>query len=175
MDSFSRPVATSPSLEGMNQEFESLQSHIAKRIKQIRRERGWSLAEFETQTNGAIKAVVLGSYERGTRAMSVYKLELIAATLEVPVTYLMGRSDSSNSLSTELMIDIRRVKKSASQDSITRFFTQIIENRGDWNGEILTLRKSDLELLALIHGTGAAELCQFLRIKNFLLEPSLKG
>ena len=173
MDSFHQPVGASHSVGAMNQSQPLFESQLAKRIRQIRRARGWSLAQFEQRSSGEIKAVVLGSYERGSRSISVRKLILIAKTFEVPVSFLLGAPNSTVALTSELMIDIRKVKR-AEINPVIDFFTQIISNRGDWNGEILTLRNSDLGILALIHGSNIEELCQYLRTKRFLLEPNLK-
>lgn len=175
MDELHPYFVTSLSLISMNQNAPTLASELAKRIKETRRHRGWTLEEFERQSFGAIKAVVLGSYERGSRSMSVRKLELIAQTLDVPVSFLLGVANSASSLNTGLMIDIRKVRTSKTTTPIVGFFSYIITKRGDWNGEILSLRKSDLEILALISGSNTAELSAYLRSEKFLLEPKLQS
>ena len=175
MDELHPYFVTSLSLISMNQNAPTLASELAKRIKEARRHRGWTLEEFERQSSGAIKAVVLGSYERGSRSMSVRKLELIAQTLDVPVSFLLGVSNSASSLNTGLMIDIRKVRTSKTTTPIVGFFSHIITKRGDWNGEILSLRKSDLEILALMSGSNTEELSAYLRSEKFLLEPKLQS
>ena len=153
----------------------SLEIRLSRKIKEARRSRGWSLAEFESKSCGAIKAGVLGSYERGTRSVSVRKLELIANTLEVPVGFLLGFDAPEANLSSELMIDIRKVKALGQSGPVERYFHQILAKRGDWNGEILTLRTSDLEILALINESDKKMVSQYLRSQRYLLEPELKS
>ena len=46
---------------------------LGQRLRAARRQRGWSLGEVETQTDGQFKASVVGAYERGERAISVQR------------------------------------------------------------------------------------------------------
>lgn len=46
---------------------------LGQRLRAARRQRGWSLGEVESQTDGEFKASVVGAYERGERAISVQR------------------------------------------------------------------------------------------------------
>ena len=61
----------------MGEEIEEL---CAQRLRDLRRSRGLTLDQCESMSGGVIKAVVLGSYERGTRAISLARLTQLAPT-----------------------------------------------------------------------------------------------
>jgi transcriptional regulator with XRE-family HTH domain len=158
----------------MDKDIAGLENQIARKIKEVRRARGWTLSDFEARSSGAVKAVVLGSYERGTRSINLHKLEIIAKTFDVPVTYLLSglRDYSQNDI--HIMIDIRRVRELKRNGPIERFFGQIAAKRGDWNGEILTLRNSDIDALGLISESELETVLRYLRTNQYLLEANLK-
>ncbi|REK19088.1 MAG: XRE family transcriptional regulator [Actinobacteria bacterium] len=47
---------------------------LGSRLRAARRQRGWSLSDVESVTEGEFKASVVGAYERGERAISVQRL-----------------------------------------------------------------------------------------------------
>lgn len=151
------------------------EAQVCARIKLARRSRGWSLAEFETRSNGKIKAVVLGSYERGSRALSVKKLILISEVLDTPLSFLLDGQSKQVELKSKLMIDIRAVKNDSQSGAFGRFAVSILELRGDWNGEVLTLRNSDLQTIELLFNSDSDGVIQYLRKKKYLLEPLEKS
>jgi len=51
---------------------------VGARLRQVRRERGLSLMRIEQKTDGHFKAVVIGSYERADRAVTVSRLAELA-------------------------------------------------------------------------------------------------
>jgi len=174
VDTSERQVAKPPNLKFMDKDTAGLEIQIARKIKEVRRARGWTLSEFEARSSGAVKAVVLGSYERGTRSINLHKLEIIARTFDVPVTYLLIGSNHYSQIDHQIMIDIRRVRELKTNGPIERFFGHIAVKRGDWNGEILTLRNSDIDSLALISESDHETLYQYLRTKQYLLEANLQ-
>ena len=46
---------------------------LGQRLRAARRQRGWSLGDVESHTEGEFKASVVGAYERGERAISVQR------------------------------------------------------------------------------------------------------
>jgi transcriptional regulator with XRE-family HTH domain len=159
----------------MDKHISELEKQVSRKIKEVRRARGWTLSEFEVRSSGAIKAVVLGSYERGSRSINFNKLEVIAKTFDVPITYLLGSANDRSQNIGQLMIDIRRVRDVKTNGPIERFFGLIANKRGDWNGEILTLRSSDIDNLALIVECDNQALYLYLRKNKYLLEAQSKS
>lgn len=51
---------------------------LGSRLRAARRQKGWSLSDVESLTEGEFKASVVGAYERGERAISVQRLVRVA-------------------------------------------------------------------------------------------------
>lgn len=51
---------------------------LGSRLRAARRQKGWSLSDIESLTDGEFKASVVGAYERGERAISVQRLVRVA-------------------------------------------------------------------------------------------------
>jgi transcriptional regulator with XRE-family HTH domain len=140
---------------------------ICKSLRQIRQAKSLSLSDVETLSKGALKAVVLGSYERGTRSLSVRRALQIAELYEVPLSVLLtGQSTTSRSGLERVMIDLRRVRSTKEDglnqteltnlESLRRYLRGVTLMRNDWNGEVISLRSSDIEVLSLL-GDGEYE------------------
>lgn len=66
-----------------------VQRQVGERLRQARKRKGWSLHRVQDETGGAWPAVVVGSYERGDRAVSVVRLLALAELYGVPVVSLL--------------------------------------------------------------------------------------
>src|SRR5689334_25235703 len=62
---------------------------LGSRLRAIRTQQGLSLHGVEEKSQGRWKAVVVGSYERGDRAVTVQKLAELADFYGVPVAELL--------------------------------------------------------------------------------------
>lgn len=62
---------------------------LGSRLRAIRQQQGLSLQGVEEKSGGRWKAVVIGSYERGDRAVTVAKLAELADFYGVPVGELL--------------------------------------------------------------------------------------
>ncbi len=62
---------------------------LGARLRSIRAQQGLSLHGVEEKSEGRWKAVVVGSYERGDRAVTVAKLAELAEFYGVPVAELL--------------------------------------------------------------------------------------
>jgi transcriptional regulator with XRE-family HTH domain len=141
---------------------QATQISIARRIRRLRKARGWTLADVQVRSHGVIKAVVLGSYERGDRSMSIERAIEIADLFGIPLAELltepMPSSVEDGPLGVRvdaLVVDLRKValtnyEKNDSSEPLSLFLACIIGKRQDWNGEVLSLRASDLEILSLM-------------------------
>ena len=65
-------------------------TQIAAALRSIRKARGWTLKEVEELSGGVWKAVVIGSYERCDRSLSLNKAVSLARFYEVPLDVLLG-------------------------------------------------------------------------------------
>src|SRR5215468_988372 len=84
---------------------------LGARLRAIRTQQGLSLHGVEKKSKGRWKAVVVGSYERGDRAVTVQKLAELAEFYGVPVSELLpeGRQPAGGEPATRLVIDLERM------------------------------------------------------------------
>jgi len=131
----------------------------ADRLRIIRKSKGWSLQDVERNSNGKWKAVVIGSYERADRAISLKKAISLMEFYQVPVSELSP--DIPPQVSTRsIAIDLVKLSTVQSEYSsvIQRFVRGICDRRKDWNGQVLTVRVNDLQFLAMLLQQAEPEL-----------------
>ncbi len=147
----------------------------ASKLRELRRRKGFTLEEFEKFTDGEVKAVVLGSYERGTRAISLARLQELANIYEVPLEYFFAEPKISLKYE-RLTFDLRRIKIREDLDEsivgLRRYLSSIVAKRRDFNGEVLTLRESDNEILAIIAHMRMDEMFEYLKLNRLLFNRS---
>ena len=152
-------------------EFDRMEAlRIGQELKKIRRQRGLSLAEVESFSEGRWKAVVVGSYERADRAITVGRLSALMALYQTPISALFPQQKNDDE-PTGLVFDLsRRQQLIAEYPGLARFLTYIINTRGDWNGHILSVRATDLQLAAHYEAISFSELVERLRVSKLLLQ-----
>jgi transcriptional regulator with XRE-family HTH domain len=148
---------------------------IAASLRAIRKQKGLTLKEVEESSAGKWKAVVIGSYERCDRSLSLNKAIALAGFYEVPLDQLLGLARPISALSSQTgrtIIDMRAVAGLSYSDSfitlLKGFLTHIVGRRRDWNGEVLSLRAGDLSTLSIMFGKNESEVNLWL-IDNALL------
>ena len=152
-------------------------STISARIRAHRKARSLTLNDIERLSNGSIKAVVMGSYERGSRAISLARTIEIANLFAIPLSDLIEeRVIPFSNFSDPLIFDLRKLKELSTKTEqrnhpeickIKDLLTAICARRRDWNGEVLTLRSSDFDTLTLILAMPSS------RVKAFVNEECL--
>lgn len=145
---------------------------VGERLRAIRRQKGLSLHDVEARSGLEFKASVLGAYERGERAISVPRLLRLAEIYEVPGDQLLPREMDAEislvdaqqgaglDLNATFAIDLVRLHELDEPDAqiLSRFATSIQLERQDFNGRMLTIRRSDLRVLASCMGRSVEEL-----------------
>lgn len=121
----------------------------------------------------------MGSYERGARAISVARAIEIANLFAIPLSELLEEPRPKESGNDDLIIfDLRRLHKTEVQISTPEisklkiFVRAICAKRRDWNGEVLTIRSGDLDILTLILEREISEVRDFLDQSQLLLQTS---
>ncbi|CAN2200694.1 Cro/C1-type helix-turn-helix domain containing protein [Candidatus Nanopelagicaceae bacterium] len=156
-------------------------AQVGARLRSIRRSRSLSLNEVETLSAGSIKAVVLGSYERGSRNLTIKRAIEIARVYNIPVSEILTEK-SPITLSTypRLVVDIRALQRTAIGEGeyarrtmLSQLLRQIVEDRQDWNGEIITLRNSDLGTISLVLSMQKIEAIDWLVKSGILLQKKM--
>src|SRR5487761_369588 len=113
---------------------------LGARLRAIRTQQGLSLHGVEEKSRGRWKAVVVGSYERGDRSVTVQKLAELAEFYGVPVSELLPGD--------------------AAPTPLARYVATIQSQRGDYNGRVLSVRHEDLRSLAVIYDKSPADLTE---------------
>ncbi len=134
-------------------------------LRAIRVQQGLSLHGVEAKSQGVWKALVVGSYERGDRAVTAQRLSELAAFYRVPVPELLpaGAPPSTTpSPSARLVIALDRLQETTSEPGalLARYAAAIQSQRGDYNGRVLSLREADLQTLATIYGASPTEVTE---------------
>ena len=147
-------------------------ARVGERLRAIRRQKGLSLHDVEARSSLEFKASVLGAYERGERAISVPRLLRLAEIYEVPADQLLPReldgeislvetgATNGIDLNAKFTIDLVRLHELDDPDAhiLDRFATSLQRERQDFNGRMLTIRRSDLRVLASCMGRSLEEL-----------------
>ena len=135
---------------------------VGERLRAIRKQKRLSLQVVEEASDLEFKASVLGAYERGERAISVPRLQRLAAFYELPVEQLLpaeGRRGGAAGIAEggALTIDLRRAQAVVGPEGelLKRYLTMIQVLRQDFNGRMLTIRASDLQALSCLFGVPA--------------------
>lgn len=162
----------------------STPTSVSIRLRQIRLQQNLTLKQVEIKSRGKWKAVVVGSYERGNRSLSVAKAAQLCDFYGVPLNLLFSdvkqdeTSTTVGSAAREVeswRIDLRKLREIQNSldefaQLIYQFLGQISIKRDDWNGEILTIRKSDQEILGLLTRKERHEVKQALINRGLLLK-----
>lgn len=142
------------------------QQRLGSRLRSIRRQQGLTLHDVEERSDGEWKAVVVGSYERGDRAISVAKLARLADFYHVPLHDLLPTNgDAAAPVDPDSLprvcLDLHHLDIDEDAGVLTamaRYARRIQVERGDYNGQVLTIRREDLHAISLAFGMEPADL-----------------
>jgi transcriptional regulator with XRE-family HTH domain len=116
----------------------------------------------EERSRGRWKAVVVGSYERGDRSVTVQKLAELAGFYGVPPLELLPGDVPRTALvsSPKLVINLERMAQLPADQvgPLARYVATIQRQRGDYNGRVLSLRHEDLRVLMVIYDRPSDDL-----------------
>lgn len=135
---------------------------LGARLRAIRNQQGLSLQGVEEKSGGRWKAVVIGSYERGDRAVTVQKLAELANFYSIPIAELLpdARPVRGGDPATKVVLNLERLGQLPADQAgpLARYAATIQSQRGDYNGRVLSIRGEDLKSLAIIYDISPGEL-----------------
>jgi transcriptional regulator with XRE-family HTH domain len=138
---------------------------LGQRLRAIRVQQGLSLHGVEKKSGGRWKGVVIGSYERGSRAVSVQRLAELAQFYGVPVAELLPEGSTTSvavDAAPRLILDLERLQELPASDAapLARYTATLQAQRGDYNGRVMSIRHEDLRSLAVIYDQAPAHLAE---------------
>lgn len=154
-------------LQGSEQYLTSL-----SRLRGLRLGAGLTLKQVEIKSRGLWKAVVVGSYERGTRHLSLLKAIQLCEFYGADISAIghFTKADETE----RLILDLRQLQKMRElPDEVTlytqRLATRIASKRADRNGTVLSLRSTDIEVLEIGLGRNSAEVRELLKRRALII------
>jgi transcriptional regulator with XRE-family HTH domain len=155
-------------------------NEVSAKLRAIRISKSLSLSDVEKLSKGRLKAVVLGSYERGARTLSVKRAIEIAGLYHVPVVQLFSDENPIEIISAgRIVIDLRAINRRALDAThtenhryqfIARVAQRIVHSRQDWNGEVLSLRSSDVETISVLLDQQPSKVISWMESERILLK-----
>ena len=154
-----------------------LAADLGARLRRIRQQQGMSLANVQERSGGKWKAVVIGAYERGDRTITIARLQELSRFYGVPLSDLLHRptSETGDGAEQRYVIDLLALRQAMARGQsellpVARFAAHIRRHRGDHNGRVLTIRASDMDMLALTTGQDPDDLVDRMRRDGALRE-----
>ncbi len=124
---------------------------LGARLRDGRQREGLSLQRVEQRSGGRCKAVVVGSYERGDRAVTVQKLAELARFYGMPMSLLLPPEDlgSDDGVAIPIVLNLDRldVLPRRKAGPLARYAADTAHRRGE-HGTLLRIRSTDIDSLA---------------------------
>jgi transcriptional regulator with XRE-family HTH domain len=127
---------------------------VGARLRVVRHRRGMTLQQVEQRSAGRFTAAVVGSYERGDRAVTVPTLAELAEFYDVPTAQLLPQHPTAATGGDRtLRIDLHRLAALPAQHvgPLARYASAARSNDDDSADGILTLREQDLQCLSVLY------------------------
>jgi transcriptional regulator with XRE-family HTH domain len=153
---------------------------VGARLRTVRQGQGLSLSAVQQRSGGWLNRAVLGSYERANRSVSLRTLAGIAACYGVPLAQLLPESrmpmPAGGYHRQRVTLDLAALGDGADMPLLHRYARMIQVWREDYNATVLSLRATDVAMLAIMHGSTPAGLVERLAAWGVLAtDPALCG
>lgn len=137
---------------------------VGRRLRAVRRQQGLSLEDVEERSGGQWSASAIGAYERGYRTLSVERLRSLAEFYNVPMSVLLAPPRRDANESEKVVIDLVAMARVGPELApLSRIVRSIQIERNDFNGKMLSIRRSDIKNLSLMYGTTEDDLIERLQ------------
>lgn len=150
------------------------EQEVGTRLRGIRNQLGMTLRDVEKKSGGRWKAVVVGSYERADRSVSLPKLRELAEFYDVDVAELLpGGMSKITEEPPPLVVDLSGLRAASTERELwplVRFVADVRSRRGDRAGDRVTLRSADARALAILLDVPTDSIEDVLRDKGLLVD-----
>ena len=150
------------------------EEEVGARLRAIRNQLGMTLRDVEDKSDGKWKAVVVGSYERADRSVSLPRLRELADFYGVDVAELLpGGMSRVTDEPPPLVVDLGGLRAASTDRDLwplVRFVADVRSRRGDRGGDRVTLRSADARALAILLDVPTDSIEDMLRSKGLLVE-----
>jgi transcriptional regulator with XRE-family HTH domain len=140
---------------------------IGEALRRARKAQKLTLHDVARISNGRFKPSSVGSYERGTRTISVPLLCELAGLYGVPPDRVLADAlaNPGEESRPDVVIDLSRLPQLEGEDGrvLSEFVGQVRALRGDLASDVITLRAGDVEILASAIGAERSSLLQRIR------------
>lgn len=140
---------------------------IGEALRRVRRGKKLTLHDVRRISNGRFKPSSVGSYERGTRTISVPLLCELSALYGIPPDRVLADALASAGAEEgpQIVIDLDRLPRLQGEDGriVSEFVGKVRALRGDLGSDVITLRAGDVEVLASAMGAEARALVERIR------------
>ncbi|MFL5737411.1 MAG: helix-turn-helix domain-containing protein [Actinomycetota bacterium] len=123
-------------------------------LRRARQARGYTRKAVAEMTDGRFKPSAIGGYERGEREISLQRFCELADAYGVAPDRLLAEATEALTPRdrTEVVIDLTRLPMLEGEEEgllhVARFVHDVRARRGDYLGDVLTLRSGDLDEIA---------------------------
>lgn len=153
--------------QGMSETF-----RYQERLRKIRLAQGLTLKQVEIRSRGIWKAVVVGSYERGTRSLSIDKAIKLCDFYGIPLAALF-HTNSRGERAVKITLDLLALRRLTEHGdpfvaALRKLCDEISIERGDWNGQVISLRSQDWRILKTLLLRGDVEVRTALENRGLL-------
>lgn len=134
-------------------------------LRRARRARGLTLRDVGTDSQGQFKPTAVAGYERAERAISLERFCALAQLYGMSPERLLSQILWRIGGRPEPILDRRRVPDLPSDEAgtIGDFIEEVRRLRGNSDGQTITIRIEDLEVLATVTGHQLWEFLEHLR------------
>jgi transcriptional regulator with XRE-family HTH domain len=134
---------------------------IGRSIRHARMRRGWTLREVSVVSDGGFKSSATAAYERGERDISLRRFCELSVVLGVPPAALL--SDALGQIAPperDVDIDLAHLSevRAVGVPGLLELLEEITRIRREPEGDVITLRTGDLQILATASGLAPDDL-----------------
>ena len=137
---------------------------LGAKLRTVRNQQGLSLQGVEASSHGRWKAVVVGSYERGDRAVTVQRLADLAEFYGVPMAELLPDPPVPPVVEppARLILDLERLGMVPDERvrPLARFVAAIQAMRGADDARLMAIRQDDLRTLGVLYDEPPGQLAE---------------